>query len=509
MRVLLITQNVFKPGVGLFLTLVMLLVMRHNSMAQNTNQGEHRGYKRTFFDVARDGTNWNSFVINKDFKHANQGSWLGLVAQRGSWYNQWNFFHRHDELVNGNHAATALEINYFNHKGKADGNNRHKSDFLIQRLHYDRVQYWVPINMMEGRDIHLDGGSLELSSGHAYVNSGAINFGSTTRQMLNLWNNKYGIGVQSQTLYFRSNSGTNEGFAWYHGGAHDNGLGNPGSGGKTYMVLRKGRLGISGDLGNGFNPTHTLDVNGNADISNALGVGGLITARTDLNVNNDLRVSNQIETPRVYLQGPTAGEMYNDQGGIRIRALSQLELASITAGPAGTPANLSLNNDGTITTSAEFNSSANIRAANISVKGEIVKDDMSTEDHLAIRGDVKIKALANGTRANLFVDNEIKAEDFEVTPGTSGAPDYVFADDYELLELGELAQYVTEHHHLPNVPSAKEIEEEGYNVTAMDFDLLEKVEELTLYILELNEQNHELRNEIRTLKSAVQSMMKD
>jgi len=87
------------------------------------------------------------------------------------------------------------------------------------------------------------------TSGNASV-SGVLGFGNSTRQMLNLWGTNYGIGIQNNTQYFRSD----ESFAWYTGGTHNNGQFNAG-GGTTPMVLKAGRLGIGT-----ISPTAALDV---------------------------------------------------------------------------------------------------------------------------------------------------------------------------------------------------------------------------------------------------------
>jgi len=76
----------------------------------------------------------------------------------------------------------------------------------------------------------VDGGDL------AVINSGRLKFGSTTRQMLNLWgtpNTDYGIGVQTSRMYFRTNSG----FSWFEGGFHNNATDNPGPTGTMHMRL--------------------------------------------------------------------------------------------------------------------------------------------------------------------------------------------------------------------------------------------------------------------------------
>jgi hypothetical protein len=64
--------------------------------------------------------------------------------------------------------------------------------------------------------------------------AGGVNFGASMRQMVTLWNPGSGIGVQSNTVYFRSSSN----FAWFMGGAHSNGQIDPGSGGTTMMSLK-------------------------------------------------------------------------------------------------------------------------------------------------------------------------------------------------------------------------------------------------------------------------------
>lgn len=67
-------------------------------------------------------------------------------------------------------------------------------------------------------------------------------FGTATRQMLNLWDNNYGIGVQSFTMYFRSDAN----FSWFKGGTHSNDNGVPGAGGTQLMRLNDSGLRVNG-----------------------------------------------------------------------------------------------------------------------------------------------------------------------------------------------------------------------------------------------------------------------
>ncbi len=67
-------------------------------------------------------------------------------------------------------------------------------------------------------------------------------------------------------------------------------------------------------------------------------------------------------------------------------------------------------------------------------------------------------------------------------------PDYVFEAGYELMPLSELQAFIQKNKHLPNVPSACEMEEQGINLAENNVMLMEKVEELTLYMLRINDQ---------------------
>lgn len=78
-------------------------------------------------------------------------------------------------------------------------------------------------------------------------------------------------------------------------------------------------------------------------------------------------------------------------------------------------------------------------------------------------------------------------------------PDYVFGEDYKLLPLEELKQNIDKHGHLPGMPSADEVKKKGINLGEMDALLLQKVEELTLYMLQLQQQNKELQKKVDEL----------
>lgn len=79
-------------------------------------------------------------------------------------------------------------------------------------------------------------------------------------------------------------------------------------------------------------------------------------------------------------------------------------------------------------------------------------------------------------------------------------PDYVFKSDYELMPLNQLEQYITKEKHLPNMPTAKEVEEQGADLGEINRVLVEKVEELTLYTISQQKQIEYLLEEMKKLK---------
>jgi hypothetical protein len=89
-------------------------------------------------------------------------------------------------------------------------------------------------------------------------------------------------------------------------------------------------------------------------------------------------------------------------------------------------------------------------------------------------------------------NGEVFARKYTTT--LNNIPDYVFADDYDLMTLDELRSYIHKERHLPNIKSAKEMEAAPVDLGEMNRLLLEKVEELTLYVLELEERVDSLEN---------------
>ena len=98
----------------------------------------------------------------------------------------------------------------------------------------------------------------------------------------------------------------------------------------------------------------------------------------------------------------------------------------------------------------------------------------------------------------LDVKGTIRAEEVIVQTGWS---DFVFEDDYQLRSLDEVAEFIEEKGHLPEIPSAREVAAHGLTLGQMNAKLLQKVEELTLYLLDLQKQNRELVERVKKLES--------
>ncbi|CAL2083552.1 exported protein of unknown function [Tenacibaculum sp. 190524A02b] len=99
--------------------------------------------------------------------------------------------------------------------------------------------------------------------------------------------------------------------------------------------------------------------------------------------------------------------------------------------------------------------------------------------------------------------NNITAKDItanKVTLKVGSFPDYVFANDYNLMPLKEVATFIKKHQHLPNMKSEKEVVKEGMELKELTLKLVEKVEELTLYTIQQQKLIDNLQVKLNTLK---------
>ncbi len=97
--------------------------------------------------------------------------------------------------------------------------------------------------------------------------------------------------------------------------------------------------------------------------------------------------------------------------------------------------------------------------------------------------------------AKLHVNGNIKANPTNIT-----WPDFVFKSNYELASLEDVERHIQKNGHLEHIPSEREVQQEGVDLVSMDAKLLQKIEELTLYLIEQNKQIEALQEKVRRLE---------
>ena len=102
-------------------------------------------------------------------------------------------------------------------------------------------------------------------------------------------------------------------------------------------------------------------------------------------------------------------------------------------------------------------------------------------------GNVSIGQVSTPAGYRLYVETGILTEKVKVAVKTGADwADHVFAENYKLMPLEQVAQFIQRNKHLPGIPSAADMVKEGNNLGQTDARLLEKIEELTLHVIDLN-----------------------
>ena len=127
---------------------------------------------------------------------------------------------------------------------------------------------------------------------------------------------------------------------------------------------------------------------------------------------------------------------------------------------------------------------------------------------LTVKGDLSTNTLSLIDNSELTwlqaADNELKIDGritaTEIVVKTDVWADFVFDSDYKLMPLEDLNEYIKENHHLPNIPKEDEVIKNGVNLVVLNRLYLQQLEETTLYLIELNEQNKKLTERINSLE---------
>lgn len=100
----------------------------------------------------------------------------------------------------------------------------------------------------------------------------------------------------------------------------------------------------------------------------------------------------------------------------------------------------------------------------------------------------------------LDVIGTIRAREILVDLNGVGGADFVFDTNYRLRPLSEVQSFIAENKHLPEIQSAKDMQQNGVSVNELQFQLLQKIEELTLYIIEQDQQIKDLQQKVEQLQ---------
>ncbi len=123
------------------------------------------------------------------------------------------------------------------------------------------------------------------------------------------------------------------------------------------------------------------------------------------------------------------------------------------------------------------------------------------EKYLFNKGDMVVDGkITCREELNVVAINTSNINTNDINVNMSNVADYVFDEDYDLKSLSEVESYVKENKHLPGIPSAAEIEQNGVSLSKMSNMLLEKVEELTLHLIRLEKENAELKAKFESLE---------
>lgn len=124
-----------------------------------------------------------------------------------------------------------------------------------------------------------------------------------------------------------------------------------------------------------------------------------------------------------------------------------------------------------------------------------------------ITKDGKVSIGQPNPKDKLEVNGQIHAKAVQVD--LKNWADYVFTSEYTLMDLQTLAAYIKEHGHLPGVPNADTVVQEGINLGEMNTILLEKIEELTLHLITKEQQVNTLTQRLDQLEAQVAQLVKD
>lgn len=375
----------------------------------------------------------------------------------------------------------------------AEGLVIYQTDFLSGFYFYDGKD-WKPMISETNANSVADANNWGIS-GNAGLS--AANFiGTTDAVPLNFKVNGYKSGlisVASTNTHFGYASGNsggsgteNTGFGWLSLLSYTTGYGNTAYGNQTLQKTTTGQLNLA--VG-GFSLQNNIGGFGNVGL-------GYATLINNVSGNNNVAIG--------------ADALYSNTTSGNI-AIGRSALTTLTTGAnnlaigyqAGNSANGS--NNIFLGTQAGFSETGSnklyITPSNTTqptIYGDFSANFVSIGNNITL---AKRDAIATAGSYGLLVEKGILTEKLKVaTIASADWADYVFDEKYKMLSLEEVEKFVKANKHLPNVPSAEEMSKNGLDIVTSDSKLLEKIEELTLYMIEMNKEIKALKAENVKLK---------
>lgn len=252
------------------------------------------------------------------------------------------------------------------------------------------------------------------------------------------------------------------------------------------MTVSGGNVGIGA-----LNPGYLLDVAGRMRIRS----GGSSSGTWLMNV------ANTVDAAFIGMQSDNAVGIYG-AGGLGFGFVMNINNGNVGIGNTAPGAKLHLNVNG-------FDAYQGLAITNVNSGGKTLTINQGTLGKLnftqpgivdLMTMDFTTQRIGIGTTSpgyKLDVCGTIRAKEIRVE---SGWCDYVFEKNYKLRSIDELEQFVSKNKHLPGIVPAAEVEKEGLKVAEMSKAMMEKIEELTLYVIQLSGENKKLQAEIDLLK---------